>query len=317
MKLKIKFILIALITIFNFYSKSSHACEDFSFNLSNITFTLAENSGAYRADLNVSRRSQEGECPFYIRIINAENPLNVYGSARSPQGEIKYSISRDPSPHTQSVLNSSADWGNKKQFIEGTIGKTSINFPLYFHVLTEGMNQEVIPHGFYQDTFLVQVYDGKRSETPKTPFLVRKVSVKIFVPSAIRISLVSAGSPFQPHDTNELLDFDMLQKGKFKEMDLWVKSNTGYSVYLSSENDGSLKMSKNLRSEKINYDFFVDSIRKPLTGSAHHWVLVAKRSQGTPPGGRSHRFRFQIGDVVNKLAGEYSDFITVTVVCSE
>jgi spore coat protein U-like protein len=121
------------------------------------------------------------------------------------------------------------------------------------------------------------------------------------------LSLVDVGSPFDPADTHQTMDFGELTTGESLEADLKVLANSGYRVYMESENKGKLKnLSENTT---IKYTMYINNRKKSLKGKKSK---VAEGRDSTPVEGDNYRLKVQIGNVSGAKAGTYTDNITIT-----
>lgn len=175
-----------------------------------------------------------------------------------------------------------------------------------FDLKVETNSNSTYPAGTYSDSIAVKLYSG----LPGSPLVLedtKNFTISLNIPSEISLSLVDVGSAFDPADTHQTMDFGELTTGESMEADLKVLSNSGYRIYMESENKGKLKnISEN---SKISYDLFINGSKKKLKKKKSK---VAEGSGSTPTSGENHRIRVVIGNVSGAKAGIYTDNITIT-----
>lgn len=160
--------------------------------------------------------------------------------------------------------------------------------------------------GVYRDRILVQLLDGERV-----------VDAREFEPAVnvlAQASIAAAGSARSGFSAalGARMDFGNLETGKEREVFLFVQSNCTYALRLRSANDGVLRHAENGgRAGTIPYRAALDGRWFDLSQP----VVIQGRTSGLiqPP----YNLRARIGDVSNKIAGQYRDVITVDVIMLE
>lgn len=167
--------------------------------------------------------------------------------------------------------------------------------------------------GDYEDQVQVKLYSGSLEQ----PVLEdsKYLSVKFDVPKQLDLSLVESGAAFDLNDTQQNLDFGVLEHRERRDFDAIVVSNSGYFISFSSLNDGRLKH-ENAQSF-VNYSFYVDGVLRSLRGSAYSPAKFVERTIASNHAGHTYNLIIEIGDVTNKLSGHYQDFITITATATD
>lgn len=148
------------------------------------------------------------------------------------------------------------------------------------------------------------VFTGNTSQRSRT------LTISATVLEQIDLSLVNPGAVFNPTLTSRLIDFGILQSGKFSDFDLRVRSNTGYSISLSSQNQGNMAHIDPTDTSRIPYLFTASGANVDLSGPA---TTVINTPLATSPLGVPYPMRVTVGNLGNASAGDYQDTITITI----
>lgn len=171
------------------------------------------------------------------------------------------------------------------------------------------------PSGSYQDTFSIRVYNLDNNPSGfDHPDDSKGVTISTSISKIIDISLVSAGAAFDAAGTSYSVNFGSLSTPQSKAFDLRVRTNAGYRIQFSSQNGGALKQASTSSKDSIPYTLTVDSAQQSLGGAP---VTVATGAGQTNPEGVARAVSITTGDATQTLAGQYSDFITVTASTTE
>lgn len=125
------------------------------------------------------------------------------------------------------------------------------------------------------------------------------------------ISLVPSGAPYNPNSMGLLLDFGILSEGMIRQYDAIVVANTNYQLKASSENGGKL-VHELAGHETIDYFFHFNGTTFSFDGPNQEVHLVSGTGPTSYEGDR-YNGEIEIGSVSQKLAGLYTDIITITV----
>lgn len=131
----------------------------------------------------------------------------------------------------------------------------------------------------------------------------REVDFKSLVPSVVQAQLAKSNLAAGLSVTR--LDFGELRQGASRRTALTVRANTGYTLTLSSANNGRLVHSS-LARERIGYQLRLDG--RPVALDQSIPGLSAIRS-----GSQRHDIEVEIGTMQQVLAGEYRDSLLITI----
>jgi hypothetical protein len=201
--------------------------------------------------------------------------------------------------------------------------------------LPEGANQEVtltyylaIPYslataptlaksGAYVDTFDIKVYEGDDPLTMETPVVSTSVTLTITVDPMIDLSLVSSGGSFDISKTTKTVDMGNLYQGLSRTFDMRVRTNAGYSVTFSSDNNGNLKAAG--VASLIPYSFYVNAVLLNMSNSKAVPVVGLSGAGSTDLQGLSYPIRMVIGNMgaTTFYGGNHQDTVTITATTTE
>jgi hypothetical protein len=159
--------------------------------------------------------------------------------------------------------------------------------------------------GQYADTVSINIVPKKKNTTGGTS---KNISLYLNVQSDLSICLVDKGQPYEEGRTNYALMYGTLVEGQTKGLDLIIKSNSGYRVTVSSENDGRLTHT-NSTNYKIDYSFIVNGQSRSLVGSKNNPTEIYYSPVASHENGDVVDIDVSIGSVAGKLAGPYRDYI--------
>jgi hypothetical protein len=213
-----------------------------------------------------------------------------------------------------SVLRDIYDFTDLDQIIWGYQSTISGNLNRSFHFYLPYLNS-TIRGGDFTDQVNVYLYSVSSFGTVSLES-TRVINVNVTVPKDIALSLVDTGAAFDENDTSQTLDFGVLQNNEENSFDIRIKSNAGYSLFLSSQNNYKIVNQQN-SSYSIYYSFYLDNNSHDLSSSSGSAVLVAQAPGVTSHLGAKHEAKVRIGNVSGKLNGTYADYVTVTVVTLE
>ncbi len=168
--------------------------------------------------------------------------------------------------------------------------------------------------GTYSDTYVVKIFEGNRGDTT-VPAYSTSVTISTVVPKVINISLVDSGAAYNVSDTSQTLNFGTLSQNETQGFDMRVLTNAGYKVSFSSQNNGNLKHAS--YNSLVSYSLKVNNVTINLNGSSTMPVDVATGSGIYYATSAPLPVLVTIGSIDNKLAGSYSDYITVTATTTE
>lgn len=203
-------------------------------------------------------------------------------------------------------------------FQTGTNLNQTVNYYLVIPY-NASTNQALYGAGTFTDTYQVNIYLGNNVATYLTPSDSKNVTVTVTVDPMIALSLVSSGGSFQALSTNRNINFGTLYEGQSSVFDLILKTNAGYSVSVSSLNNGHLHSIGAGTTSLIPYRLYVNSANTNLASSATTPFVVLTGPGQTSNVGVANPFRVVIGSLssVTTLGGNHADTITITATTTE
>jgi spore coat protein U-like protein len=299
-----------LLLLFVFEIQAKKSC-DVRMTISNIVYNWSESDQSVIASGSISKKSKSKNCEDFEIGFSTGNSDQYLRTLQNNNESLSYNLYKDNNSST--ALRSLQDAQNNEQLLKVHLGKNreSTNFTFIAKLPFPNDGKSFFKKGLYTDTIEAQIKNKKNKEDDaKINF-----NIKVQVPPQIDISMVDSGGIFDTSDTFQALNFGLLSKGKILGFDIIVRSNTGYSLFLSSNNNGKLKhVSHNSR---VNYKLKVDGTKRNLRSSSGSPVEVGNYFGLTPATGISHNVEVKIGKTKNKLHGVYTDYIVVTTMSNE
>ncbi len=171
------------------------------------------------------------------------------------------------------------------------------------------------PSGNYLDTFTARAYVLQNGNSLDDLETAAPVVIMTTIPKFLDLSIVSSGGAFNESSTSYAVNFGTLSGNDSRAFDLRIRSNAGFKVFFSSQNNGKLKQAS--LDAQIPYTLKVDSVAQNLSSSAIQPVQVMSGSGQTSLNGVAKAVSITTGDVSQSLAGNYSDYITVTAMTTD
>ena len=276
-----------------------------NYNFQTVTFTVAKTKNK-ACDYGVTF-TKGGASDYQRRMIGSS-------------AQLSYQLFKDPS--LTQILKDIPDITGPENYFSGSfpMGQNLSQTLTYYFQIPQGLatTPTLKPSGLYSDLFTVNIYEGTTSANFGTPDSVANTTVATTIPKIIDLSLANSGGTFDPAQTSQSLNFGTLTEGQAMGFDLKVRSNAGFNVTFSSQNNGVLKHSNPNIMDTIAYSLSVNSSIKDLSHSQTTPVTTATGSGQTSLSGVTSPVRVSIGQVgSNRMAGQYSDNITVTATTNE
>ncbi len=301
---------------FIFFSLSSYqtiaACNFTINNINNVSFTYSGSTQTITGTVQIKRSQTNNGCRKFTVTVTRGNSIDYNRIMLKSPGQT-YSYNLFTNTNLNRVLKDFPG-ANNNETIRDEFPKhsssiyTNVNF--YAHRVAPPSGT-LRPGGFYLDQVTAKVFKRNNNSIHDT----RNFTCSMYIPKEVQISLVATGGSFNPNDTSENLDFGELQTGESQGFDLISVSNAGYSISFSSQNNGKLKRSGG--TQTIDYNLKVNGITKNLSSSSTSPVVVATGSGVTTTSGDPKNILVTIGNVSNKVAGTYNDYITITATTTE
>lgn len=163
--------------------------------------------------------------------------------------------------------------------------------------------------GIYFDNVRVSLYAHKLENDRLQHYV--EFPLQIIVGQNIALSLLDVGRPFDENDTTHTMNFGELTSGESGRMDIRVRANIGHRLFLSSQNNGSLRHVSS--HSTVGYELFVSGRKVSLAGSSGSPSIAGQSQVPTSDAGELYPVEVRIGDVSSRPAGNYRDVITVSV----
>jgi spore coat protein U-like protein len=287
-----------------------------SLSVSNVNLVWSMNLPTQQITFTV-RKSRGMPCSYLVTF--SRGSASNYNSRAMTSGSstLRYQLYGDSS--LTSVLKDYPDFTTHNEVIAGSFGggpNHSQSLTYYLQIpLNLATTPRLKPSGNYVDTFVMKIF---RDQTHlSSPEDTQSVQLRTLIPKNIELSLVPSGSSFNSGSTMQALNFGTLIAGATRSLDMRVLTNAGYVVTVSSQNNGVLKHSVPGVTTTIPYQLSVNGVPKNLSSSQSQPVQVASGSGQTTVDGAVNTIDVRIDDVTNKMAGNYSDIITVTAATTE
>ena len=288
---------------------ADHGCK-LSINASNISIAWNLNFNFQSVVFTLSKADHRA-CDYQVAITRGGAP-DYARRMTAGANALRYQLYKDSSltqilqdyPEAQSSAHLFAG-----SFPQGKNLSQSLTF--YVQIPPETAASPVIkPSGSYQDTFAIRAYSLDSNGQPGQPEAAASITIATQVPKIIDLSLLNPGGSFDSASTAYSVNFGTLAGPQSKTFDLRIRTNAGYRLQFSSQNGGALKKG----SDSIPYRLTIDTALQDLS---HPGATVATGGGQTSPGGVARAVSITTSDATERLAGQYSDYITVTASTTE
>ena len=235
-------------------------------------------------------KDSPGDSPRRMRGFgNRRLDYQIYSDTR-----LSYVLKDLPQATVNEVLSSRFDRNESR---------TSLDF-----VVTIPAGQTADP-GFYFDRIRVTLYEGDLNDYRERA--TRLINIFVRVEESADIAILEIGEAFDERAVSKSIDFEELEEGESRTCDLRVRSNTRYSLSLSSKNRGHLFHTAPGDNSRVEYFVTVDnqSVRLDRGGEP----TVARGTDATSSFGNSHPMRLTIGELGSASFGTYEDELTITL----
>jgi hypothetical protein len=173
-----------------------------------------------------------------------------------------------------------------------------------------------LPPGLYTESLIFRV--GARLTNPPFsdyvtfPFVLSRAVQFIYnVDKELSLSLVATGGVFDPFSTSRLLSFGELESGESRTADIIIKTNVGYRLRASSQNNGRMQHSSGAI---VNYNLLVSGAVVNLAGSAGSPALISSNASNSPALGFTLPLQVEVGSLTGaEPGGDYTDSIRFTI----
>ena len=283
-----------------------------------LNYIVSDNNSTAQSTVSLARTKDNGNpcSTFFLAFTKGlAASYNRRATNVSNRNFIYYNIYKNS--NLTGILKESADISSPDETYIGSISKDQ-TLPFTFYMSLAPFGSTPPAAGTYYDDLNVQAYSG--SYTGGNNYdSYRDMFIYIVVPKFTSISLVDSGGVYDPAKTLKTLDFGELSTGQELDFDVRVVSNAGYSLKLSSYNNGFLQLAGGSGSgTQIDYTFYANGSQIGLSTSASSPVTIASGTGVTSAQGVKIPIRVVVGNVdTSKLSGIYQDYITLTTITTD
>ena len=294
----------SLVLFLMIISSSSYAvnCPLFAF-VNSVNFVQMQADQSVAVDIDFYRLSSDKDCKKYTLGITTGASSSYTRKLYNSQHSVDYNFHENES--TTRVIKDLGDGSNNEH--------VSINFKNSYYKRVTIYARMPNPYsngnlqtGLYSDNVTINVRPDKNGTTGG---LSRSLALYLNIQSDLNISLVEKGGAFNENSTFYSLSFVPMSGGQTKGMHLIVKSNSGYRITVSSENDGRLTHINQPTGNTVDYTFSVNGVGRSLVGSLTSPDEIFYSPVASPNSGDIIDIDVTIDSVINKLSGTYRDHI--------
>lgn len=165
--------------------------------------------------------------------------------------------------------------------------------------------------GHYQDRVRVDLYGYGNPNNPLW-HMQKELVINVQTQSVTNLSIVPVGAPHDPSQTYVTLNMGSMYPGLQKAVDVMVHSNIGYSLRVSSQNNG--RMRHTWQNGFVPYEMKLGGNTLNLSNSQSNPVTAVVNPNGSVPGGDRFNVAVKIGNIAGQPLGDYQDNITFTMI---
>lgn len=294
-----------LLSILIIIPAAQAACENM--RLTNYSSHINLNTNNFqRLDLEITKG--DGTCDhYYITLDNGNASSSQSRSLQSGPSLFPVQFYKDSS-NTQ-ILKSEFE-ASASDVLTGSFSGNLHQARSEFFINLNLNENRLVSFGNYAQSYTLKLFEG-----PFGQGILR--DQKIILVSYLQtrfteLSLVPIGSAFIQSSLSQSLDFGPLKEGSTRGFDIVMLHNAGYSISISSLNDGKLK--HETKNNYVLYDLTIDG--SPVSISYLASIIKIGNGISSPNGTRLPVF-VKIGDVSKATAGTYTDVITINVASTE
>jgi spore coat protein U-like protein len=207
---------------------------------------------------------------------------------------------------TRNVLKNNASARTTDDVLAGSLAGSAQESRSFDVVVFSG---QFPPAGQYTDSLVITAYSGTVGSGQFSTFGFTTVDVT--VPSVVELSLVDTGAPFDPTQSNYIVDFGVLSAGATRQLDMLVRSNETFGVSIESQNAGVMAIQTAGDSSTVPYQLSVNGSAVDL--SSGNPVSVLSSVGPTVLAGQRYPISVEIQDYGFATDGIYQDNLTITV----
>lgn len=275
-------------------------------NIDNIRFTGANAyrvfepvDGELSASFDVRHRRGEA-CEYFVAFSTGQS--GSYDRQMEGEGVLSYLLY--DSPARTNVLKDLPQ-ATSSEVITGAFSTTApeTNSHSYIAVVPQ---YQVVAAGLYTDQVDLVLYEGTLTGFAERDR--RTVNLRARVLADVQACFGNCGGGFDPGATSGNIDFGILEEGVARTADVWIRSNSNYSVRLQSENRGVLRHESSYDSE-VPYMLLLNGTPVDVTRVS---VRFEDGVGPTSVTGVPYTLHFEIGTTASAAAGLHRDRVTLT-----
>ena len=291
-----------------------------SFTTSDIVMTWTLNFTSIAVPIQVSRSTSDA-CSFSLTFTKGGAASYVTRRVTDGSHLLRYQLYQDSG--LTKILQDAPDITSTDQVVQGGFqaGATPVTQTVNYYLeipYNLATTPSLVSAGSYSDSFIINIYE---SDTPPfvTSIASKSVNFSVTISPMIALSLVSSGSSFQEGQLTRNASFPTLTQGATKSMDLRVRTNAGFAVTFSSNNNGYLAHTNPMKNSHVPYSLLVNGATLNLSNSKLVPVTGLSGSGSTNLEGLGYPIKVIIGSVTGAgvLAGPHADDITITATTTE
>ena len=237
----------------------------------------------------------------FSKESNGDSPRQMKGPARTSlayqiydNARLAYVLKDLPGANINEVVYST---------FEPTRNRKTLDF-----VVVIPAGQEAAP-GHYHDQVRVTLFEGNLDQYQQRA--ERTINIFARVEETADLAILEIGEAFDSRAVSKSIDFDELEEGESQTCDLRVRSNTRYTVSLSSQNKGYLF--NTAPEDKSRVEYFVTVAGQSISLKGKSDTDVGGGSNPTTAYGDSFPMKITIGELGTASFGTYEDELTITL----
>lgn len=246
-------------------------------------------------------------CSQYRVFFGTGNAGSYARRAQVAGEDIPYNIYSDSS--RSHILKDFAD-ANTGEYLAGATPQANTQYTQNFYIGLPNL-EEIFSSGanVYFDLIPIHFYAVRNNGNIEFQ-TTRYLSILITIPRFAQLSLIPENAPFDPSSVSQTLNFGSMSTGQELGVDLRVRGNVPFGIYMSSQNGSRLVRGH----QHVNYQVNVANQGFRSLTPAGATLYITQNNQRTDLEGERYNIRARLGDVSSDLeSGIYQDVITITV----
>lgn len=291
-----------------------------SLNASNVSISWNLNFATLAVAITLTKANAPA-CNFGIGISKGGAASEAARRVASGSNQLPYNIYQD-SALTEMLEDYPDIQSSQNVILGGFVAGTNLTQTIVYYLTipyATATSPTLVPPGTYSDSYNIDAYEGTDYTTFVTPAATSTVNLTVTVPYLICMSLVNSGSAFDQSQTSRNINFGALYPGESTGFDLRVRTNAGFNITFSSQNNGYLKPSGSSTATGVPYLFYVNSALLNLASSSGSPVTGLSGNGQTGLQGLGYPINVVIGNFsgASVVAGTLQDQILVTATTTD